>query len=235
MSSLAERATAFGVALTPAHESALTAFARELVDWNARVNLTSITSPDEIEVKHFLDSFSVCPHLSIGTGVRMIDVGTGAGFPGIPLQILYPQIQMSLLEATGKKVAFLQHVITTLGLANASAVHLRAEEAGQHRDHRESYDVALARAVARLPILLEYLLPLVKIGGMCIAMKGRTAKAEALDSTRAMDMLGGQLRAIEEVQLPTLDEPHYLIMVEKVADTPIGFPRKSGTPAQRPL
>ncbi|MFO7323003.1 MAG: 16S rRNA (guanine(527)-N(7))-methyltransferase RsmG [Chloroflexota bacterium] len=223
------------IQLTAEQEAQFTTYARELQIWNERTNLTAITGDAEIRVRHFLDSLTVARATPLTPGLRLIDVGSGAGFPGLPLAIAFPQLSVTLLEATGKKIAFLDHMIATLGLQNVTTVNLRAEEAGQDSRHRENYDVAVARAVARLPSLLEYLLPLTSIGGVCIAMKGRTAREEARDSARALSVLGGQLLEIASVQLPEVDEPHHLIVVRKVKATPAGYPRKPGIPTRKPL
>lgn len=233
---LAEQAHALlGVHLTPEQEAQFAAYRAELVAWNAQVNLTAITDPAEVQVKHFLDSLTVVRAVPMTPGLRVADVGTGAGFPGLPLAIAFPAVHVGLIEATGKKVAFLQHVAAVLRLDNVVAVNARAEEAGQLPDQRGTYDVVTARAVARLPSLLEYMLPLAKVGGKCVAMKGRTAFDEARDSTRALALLGGKLRGIEAVQLPGVDEPHYLVVVEKTAPTPAAYPRKPGIPTRKPI
>jgi 16S rRNA (guanine527-N7)-methyltransferase len=149
--------------------------------------------------------------------------------------MIFPELHMTLLEATGKKVAFLQHMIELLELPNVETLKARAEEAGQMSNQRAAYDLVLARAVARLPSLLEYLLPLAKVGGICIAMKGRTAAEEAADSTRALSVLGGKLQGIEAVNLPGIEETHYLVVVEKTAPTPALYPRRPGLPTQNPI
>lgn len=234
--SLSEQAQAlFHIDLTPMQAAQFETYSEELRAWNEHVNLTAITEPSAVQTRHFLDSLSIVKAASMTPGIHIIDVGTGAGFPGLPLAIAYPQIRMVLLESTGKKVNFLKHVVDKLSLNNIQFVHARAEEAGQMPEHRAQYDVVLARAVARMPILLEYLLPLADIGGVCIAMKGKTAHQEAQDSNRALSTLGGQLHSIETIMLPDVDDEHYLVVVRKTADTPGIYPRKPGTPAQKPL
>lgn len=236
MSILAEDAARlFGVTLTPEHETAFARYAAELATWNAHTNLTAITDDEGVRVRHFLDSLSVVRSLPRTSDLRIIDVGTGAGFPGVPLAMVYPDIHVTLLEATGKKIAFLQHLIAVLQLKNVTTLHARAEEAGQMRDQRAAYDIAVARAVARLPVLLEYLLPLVNVGGRAVAMKGATAKTESDDSKRALRLLGGKLNAIHAIELPTVDDPHYLVVVDKIAATPDIYPRKPGVPTKQPL
>jgi 16S rRNA (guanine527-N7)-methyltransferase len=231
MGRLADDAARLGVTLNADQEAQFARLADALVEWNAHTNLTAITDPEGVHVRHFLDSLTV----PVRPDERVIDVGTGAGFPGLPLAIAHPSVRVTLLEATGKKIAFLEHVIALLGLTNAVTLHARAEDAGQHPAHRAAYDLAVARAVARLPVLLEYLLPLVRVGGRCIAMKGVTAHEEAESARRALRTLGGRLIGIEPVMLPGVDEPHYLVMVEKIAPTPPLYPRKPGTPSKKPL
>lgn len=206
-----------------------------LLDWNTRVNLTAITDPQEVRLRHFLDSLSLLPCLGETRGKRLIDVGTGAGFPGLPLAMARPDLQVTLLEATGKKLAFIDEVARTLKLKNVRTLHARAEEAGQMPGERESYDYVTARAVARLPVLAEYLLPLARVGGLCIAMKGETATQEAQDARRALTTLGGTLRSIEEVELPGVEGRHYLVLIDKVRPTPAEYPRRPGLPNRSPL
>jgi 16S rRNA (guanine527-N7)-methyltransferase len=235
MSLQADAAHLFNIVLTDAQASAFVTYARELVAWNAHTNLTAISDADGIHTRHFLDSLSLFTAFTPRPEMRVIDIGTGAGFPGLAIKIAAPQLQVTLLEATGKKVAFLDHVIQTLEVTGVDTLHARAEDAGHLAAHRAAYDVVTARAVARLPILLEYMLPLAKIGGLCIAMKGKTAQAEADDSAAALKTLGGELRAVRAVTLPTLDDAHYLVVVEKTAPTPRDYPRKPGIPTKNPL
>lgn len=236
MIDLAEQAAArFGITLTAEHRSQFALYARELVEWNSRVNLTAITEPEAITVRHFLDSLSVAAALDYAPGLRVIDVGTGAGFPGLPLKIVYPELRLTLLEATGKKIAFLDHLIGLLGLSGVDTLHARAEDAGHMSGRRAAYDRVLARSVARLPSLLEYMLPLARVGGRCIAMKGVTAQSEAADSKKALNLLGGRITRIIPVTLPGVNDAHHLIVIEKAAATPAAYPRKPGTPTHKPL
>ncbi|MBK8027510.1 MAG: 16S rRNA (guanine(527)-N(7))-methyltransferase RsmG [Chloroflexi bacterium] len=230
----AEAAQVLGMAITPEQEALFDVYASELAAWNAHTNLTAIIDADAVRIRHFLDSLTVAQVIPLRPGLRLIDVGSGAGFPGLPLKIVYPELDVTLLEATGKKVAFLRHICERLGLSGVGFVNARAEEAGQDPAHRAAYDVTVARAVARLPILLEYLLPLTAVGGLAIAMKGSTAHVEAA-SQKALHALGGRLRGIETFHLPGLDEPHHLAIVEKVAPTPPLYPRRPGLPTQKPL
>jgi len=233
---LAEQAAAvLQLELTPTQEAMFETYGRELAAWNGHTNLTAIIEPDDVRVRHFLDSLTVARAVKLTPGKRLIDVGTGAGFPGLPLAIVFPELHVTLLEATGKKIAFLDHIISTLGIANAVTLNARAEDAGHMPDQRATYDVVAARAVARLPSLLEYLLPLAKVGGFCVAMKGRTAAEESEDARRALTTLGGRLRQTVTIRLPGIDDPHHLVVVEKVAHTPTGFPRKPGIPTRKPI
>ncbi len=236
MTGLAEQASALlGLTLTPEQETQFDLYASELAVWNQQVNLTAITDLDAVRVRHFLDSLTIAKAAALTPGLRVIDVGTGAGFPGLPLRIICPELRLTLLEATGKKVAFLEHVIDLLKLDNVTTLNSRAEDAGHEPTQRGAYDLVLARAVARLPSLLEYLLPFAKVGGLCIAMKGRTAQAEAANSSRALAVLGGKLRGIETFHLPEIEEPHHLVVIEKGTATPRDYPRKPGIPTRKPL
>ena len=229
-----QAAELFDVTLTDAQSAAFDTFAVELAEWNQKMNLTAITAPDEVRVRHFLDSLSLATVIDFADQ-KIIDVGTGAGFPGLALAIAFPDVHVTLNEATGKKLKFIQHIIDTLKLKNAVTLHARAEEAGQQTRHRAKYDLVLARAVARLPALLEYLLPLAKTGGTVIAMKGSTAFIEADDSGEALRILGGTLIDIVPIRLPEMEYDHQLVIVEKAKKTPGTYPRKPGTPTREPL
>jgi 16S rRNA (guanine527-N7)-methyltransferase len=221
--------------LTPAQLAAFQAYADELRAWNEKFNLTAITDLEGIQVKHFLDSLSVLKAAPSLAGRRVVDVGTGAGFPGLPLRIVCPDLRLTLVEATGKKVTFCQAVVDRLQLAGVTVVKARAEEIGRDPAHREQYDWALARAVAEMPVLAEYLLPLVRRGGHILAQKGETGPAEAQAAEGAARRLGGQLKQVLPVELPGIVETRYLVVFAKVAATPPAYPRRPGVPNKTPL
>lgn len=224
-----------GLHLTKEQLLALAIYERELIDWNARFNLTAIDDPDKIRTKHFLDSLT-CLLAMRGTSMgRVVDVGTGAGFPGIPLKICCPKIRLTLIESVGKKANFCRHVTRVLGLKEVEVIQDRAETVGLQPAHREQYDWAVARAVATMPTLAEYLLPLVRIGGRALAMKGESAPAEAQAAERAIQMMGGRLSQLISVALPGVEEQRFLVVIDKIAATPMGYPRRAGIPAKRPL
>jgi 16S rRNA (guanine527-N7)-methyltransferase len=225
----------FGLELSNHQADQFSTYEAALLDWNTRINLTAITQPDDIRVRHFLDSLSLVTVVNFDEGDRLIDVGTGAGFPGMALAIAFPHLQVTLMDATAKKLAFAEHLIARLGLRNVRTLHSRAEEAGQRVQQRAQFDVVTARAVARLPILLEYMLPLAKVNGLCIAMKGPTAEAEIGDSRKAAAILGGEIQPPAQVVLPGVEDPHYLVTTIKVKSTPRAYPRKAGIPTKSPL
>jgi 16S rRNA (guanine527-N7)-methyltransferase len=238
MESLVAGARKLDIALTESHLTAFEICYRELVDWNERFNLTAITDREGVLVRHFLDSLSclkALPRAELDSGARLIDVGTGAGFPGLPLKIVCPGMRLTLLEATRKKVTFLNHLVRVLGLREVELVHGRAEELGRDSAHRERYDWALARAVAEMGTLAEYLLPLVRVGGAALAQKGEDAAAEVHEAEASIVTLGGRVRQLVPVELRGLAETRYLVVVDKVAATSDRYPRRPGMPRKRPL
>jgi 16S rRNA (guanine527-N7)-methyltransferase len=224
-----------GLRLSPRQREALLLYESELMAWNERFNLTAIRDNEEIRVKHFLDSFTCLQVMRSQPGNRLIDIGTGAGFPGLILKIANPNQQVTLVESVGKKVDFCRHIVNALGLEQVSVVQDRAEVLGRMAAHRESYDWATARAVAVLSVLAEYLLPFVRIGGSMLAMKGANAPAEAQAAEHALRVLGGRLRELAPITLPGVVEERYLVVVDKVAATPPAYPRRVGVPSRRPL
>jgi 16S rRNA (guanine527-N7)-methyltransferase len=227
--------TLFKVHLTGRQVMSLITYEKELLEWNQKFNLTAIRDAESIRTKHFLDAFSCVLAWKASPPNRLIDVGTGAGFPGIPLKILYPNLKLTLVESVGKKAMFCQHLVSVLGLEHVDVIQARAEALGQDASHREKYDWAVARAVANLSVLSEYLLPLVKVTGVMLAQKGESGPAEAQSAETAIRLLGGELRQLIPVNLPGVADDRYLVLVEKVAATPPNYPRKPGIPAKMPL
>jgi len=224
-----------GVKLTSYQLSTLEQYEQQLQEWNSRFNLTAIQEPEKIRTKHFLDSLTCLLAMRDTPMDKIIDVGTGAGFPGLPLKILYPRMQLTLVESVRKKVDFLYHIVQTLGLEGVEILNDRVETIGQIDLHRQRYDWAIARAVAVMPVLMEYLIPLVRVGGAAIAMKGVNAPAEVQTSESAIQILGGHLRKLIPVMLPGVADERYLIVIDKIAATPPAYPRRAGIPAKKPL
>lgn len=204
-----------------------------LLIWNEKINLTAITKPEEIILKHFIDSMTIAKY--IGANKTLIDVGTGAGFPGIPLKIIRKDIQITLLDSLNKRVQFLNEIIKQLELKEVETIHGRVEEFGKNKKYREKFDYATSRAVANLTTLSEYLLPLVKIEGKCICMKGSTVKEEIDQSQKAIAILGGKIEEIEAFQLPKSDIDRHIVLLRKIKQTPAKYPRKPGTPSKEPI
>lgn len=224
-----------GVHLTREQQADFRLYREQLTLWNQRFNLTAITDPEQIEIKHFLDSLTCLLVMDLQKGHRLVDVGSGAGFPGLPLKLICPDIHLTLVESNRKKVEFMKYMVNLLELTEVEVVNRRVEDLGNASDHRDQYDWAVARAVALMPVLLEYLLPLLRVGGQGIAQKGEAGLAEVHEADPSMQILGGKLRQVVPVELPTVAETRYLILFEKVAGTPAKYPRKAGIPAKRPL
>jgi 16S rRNA (guanine527-N7)-methyltransferase len=224
-----------GIQLSGSQLTALKAYESELISWNRRFNLTAVREPDSIRIKHFLDSFTCMLAMRESPPSRLIDIGTGAGFPGIPLKILLPQCSLSLVESVAKKADFCRHIINHLKLEGVEVFCNRAEELGHETRHRQQYDWAVARAVAHLPVLMEYLLPLVRIGGHALAQKGEDALSETHSAEHAIHLLGGRLKQLIPVSLPGVADERSLIVVDKIAATPDRYPRRVGMASKNPI
>lgn len=205
-----------------------------LTEWNQKFNLTAIADPEGIHLKHFYDSLT-CLRVIQDISAAIIDVGCGAGFPGIPLKIVRPDFRLTLVESVGKKAEFCSEVVKQLGLRDVAILHARVEDLGQDLSHREKYDWAVARALAPMPVLAEYLLPLVCIGGSVLAQKGSSARLELEQAAGAITLLGGEVEQVDEFELPGLKEKRALIKIGKRKPTPPKFPRKAGLPLKNPL
>ena len=204
-----------------------------LLEWNEKINLTAITQPDEVKLKHFVDSLTVLKY--INDDDKVIDIGTGAGFPGIPLKIMKGNTKITLLDSLNKRINFLNIVIETLNLRNIQAIHGRAEEIARNKLYREKYDVAVSRAVANLSTLTEYMLPFVKVGGKCICMKGANVNEELERAQNAIKELGGEIERVDNFYLSDNDNERNIIVIKKVKETNPKYPRKAGTPSKEPL
>lgn len=230
---LAARGAEAQLSFTEEQLAQFTRYYELLVETNKVMNLTAITEPEEVAVKHMVDSL-----LAYEDGMQsktLVDVGTGAGFPGVPLKIYCPSLRVTLVDSLGKRLRFLQQVIDELGLKGIRCEHLRAEDAGRSKKHREQYDYVTARAVARLSVLSEYCLPLAKKGGQFIALKGSRFAEEIEEGEAAVKILGGKIISAEPVKLPGLDDGRAIIKIAKIKATPAQYPRKAGTPEKQPL
>ena len=231
---LVDAAGLMGVGLSSRQVSQFDIYCRELIAWNRRTNLTRITAETDIYVKHFLDSLS-CLTAIPSLPPTIIDVGTGPGLPGLALKIAQPHINLTLVESAQKKVGFLEHIVQKLDLEQVILLPKRAEEIGRHADHREQYGLAVARAVAPLAVLAEYLLPLVQIGGTMLAQKGLDPTDDVTAAARAIHLMGGRHRLTMPVSVPHLAAERHLILVEKRSPTPAQYPRRPGMPLKRPI
>lgn len=232
---LQKSAEKIGISLNEHQIDTINAYIESVLTWNNRMNLTAITDPQEILQKHILDALTIIHAVSPTANMKMIDVGTGAGFPGMVLAIAFPQIQITLTDALQKRVHFLKQVIKKLDLQNVTALHARAETIGQLEAHREKYNVVVARSVATLSTLAEYCLPLVRVGGMWIAYKKSDSEAEIVDSTNAITTLGGSDVEKMDIMIPNTHIARSLIVSTKKTPTPSIYPRRPGIPKKSPL
>lgn len=232
---LAIHSTAYGVEWTEKQKEQLEQFYYMLVEKNKVMNLTGITEEEEFVLKHIIDSISCVDEQYFLKNASLIDVGTGAGFPGIPIAIYRPDLQITLFDSLQKRLSFLEEVIDTLGLVGVVTCHGRAEDVAHQASFREQFDIATSRAVARLPILLEYALPFIKKGGLFVALKGAAYEDEQKESNNALQKLGGELKEVREIKLPTLEDKRAVVFVRKMKITPMKYPRKPKEIKNSPL
>lgn len=228
---LAER----GIELSLLQIRQFDAYYQHLLEWNQKMNLTAITDKKDVEIKHFFDSLTPSFYFSFQGSMELCDVGSGAGFPSIPLKILCPDLHITILDSLKKRLVFLDSLINVLGLDHVSLHHDRAEIFAHKRDFRETFDIVTARAVANLSVLSEYCLPLVKEGGTFIALKGANAEEEIHQAGHAIDLLGGKMNKVESLILPEENSRRHLLFIDKIKKTPKKYPRKPGTPSKDPL
>jgi 16S rRNA (guanine527-N7)-methyltransferase len=228
-------AAELGISLTEKQLEQFEKFYHLLVETNKNLNLTAIVDEKDAAIKHFIDSLTCLHIMPLKRGTRILDVGAGAGFPGIPLLICCPGLNITMIEAAAKKVSFLKQAIKDLRLENIEAVHARAEDFGRNRNHREKYDVVVSRAVAALAVLAEYCLPPLRVGGVFVAMKGPKLQEEIKAAEKALVVLGGEIRKIVAVKLPFTGDERKLVLIGKIKATPGTYPRRAGVPAKNPL
>ena len=239
MEKLIEEAGKLGIKLNPTQVKQFELYYQELIEWNKRFNLTSITDYQEVQVKHFLDSLTVTLSLSkeetSGPYFSIVDIGTGAGFPGIPLKIILPQVKLVLIESVAKKTAFIQHVIQQLALDNVEIVLGRAEDIAHQLLYRQQFALAVSRAVAPLSTMVELSLPLCQIGGKFVAQKKGEISQEINKANKAIDIMGGRLGQTKLIELEELSDERYLVIIDKIYSTPDKYPRRPGMPKRRPI
>ncbi|WP_068778610.1 16S rRNA (guanine(527)-N(7))-methyltransferase RsmG [Paenibacillus sp. GM2] len=208
---------------------------RELVTWNEKMNLTGITEREQVYVKHFYDSITLSFYMDMNRISTMADIGSGAGFPGIPLKICYPHLKLTIIDSLNKRIQFLQNVVDQLGLRDVQLIHGRAEDIARKEQYRDSYDLVSARAVARMAVLNEFCLPFVKTGGIFAAMKGLDPQEELKEAARSLTELKSKLSATYHFELPMENSERHIILINKTASTPKKYPRKAGTPLKSPI
>jgi 16S rRNA (guanine527-N7)-methyltransferase len=236
MEKLKQAAEKLGIFLTSFQLGQFETYYHELTDWNKRINLTGITDYEEVQIKHFLDSLTVAAAVrNIKKKLKIADIGTGAGLPGIPLKIVFQDIELTLIEATVKKARFLEQLTTRLYLKNVGIIADRAESTAHDGRYREKFDIVVSRAVASLPALVELMLPFCSIGGWCIIQKKGYITEEVEKSEKAIKVMGGDLREIKRVELEELSDDRWLIIIDKLLPTPPNYPRRPGMPEKRPI
>ncbi len=223
------------IELTPIQSQQFHIYFEQLVEWNEKINLTAITQEQEVYLKHFYDSLTPSFAFDFQRSLTLCDVGAGAGFPSLPLKILFPQLKITIVDSLNKRITFLETLIESLGLKDVTLYHDRAETFGQNPKFREQFDLVTARAVARLNVLSEFCLPLVKMGGTFIALKGAVGEEEVKESQAAIERLGGHLQHIHSIRLPEEESQRQIIYIDKMKPTPKKYPRKPGLPTKQPL
>jgi 16S rRNA (guanine527-N7)-methyltransferase len=230
-----QRLAEHGIVINDSQLEQFETYYRVLVEWNEKMNLTGITERDAVYTKHFYDSLSLAFYVPLKDVESLADIGSGAGFPGIPLKICFPHIRLTIVDSLNKRIQFLAHVVEQLGLENVELIHSRAEELGRKTGYRDSYDLVTARAVARLAVLNEFCLPFVREGGHFAAMKGSDPTEEIKEAFYSLKELKGKIKHVQAFHLPVEDAARHMIIIEKRAATPRKYPRKPGTPLKSPL
>lgn len=232
MLSLRELVSELNIELSDKQLESFDTYYKMLIEWNEKINLTAITEYDEVLVKHFTDSLSIVKAVDMNRVTSLIDVGTGGGFPGIPIAILFPEIKITLLDSLNKRITFLNEVVKELSLTNVEAIHGRAEDIARG-DYREKFDLCVSRAVANLSTLSELCIPFVSVGGFFVSYKSEKADEEIESATKAIDILGGKI--VNKIDFAIKDNNRNLIVIEKISATAKKYPRKAGTPSKQPL
>ncbi|MFB5676977.1 16S rRNA (guanine(527)-N(7))-methyltransferase RsmG [Paenibacillus terreus] len=230
-----ERLAGHGISLDDRQLEQFEIYFRELVDWNEKMNLTGITEREAVYTKHFYDSISLAFYTDMTQVASVADIGSGAGFPGIPLKICFPHLKLTIIDSLQKRINYLQHLCETAGLQQIELIHGRAEEVARKSGYRDSYDLVTARAVARLAVLNEFCLPFVRKGGTFAAMKGSDPAEELQEAAFSLKELNGKVREVQAFQLPVEESARHIILIDKTGDTPRKYPRKPGTPLKMPL
>ncbi|MDR0267899.1 16S rRNA (guanine(527)-N(7))-methyltransferase RsmG [Paenibacillus sp.] len=224
-----------GIEITSSQIDQFEIYYKELVEWNEKMNLTGITDREQVYTKHFYDSVSLAFYVNMNDVKMMADIGSGAGFPGIPLKICFPQLELTIIDSLNKRIKFLEHIAQETGLQHVQLLHGRAEDWARKPEHRDKYDLVTARAVAKLAVLNEFCLPYVKVGGIFAAMKGSSPDDEIKEASRSLKELKGKLQRVEHFTLPIEESERHIIVINKTAGTPGKYPRKAGTALKTPL